>query len=368
MATVFKRGGRKAKGTYLFSFTDHRGLRKTRSARTTDLEAARRIAAKCEADAALRRDGVVDPRMDKLAQQSRRSIEDHLGDYEAKLRAAGRNEQYIVDTLAMIRAVIGAAGFTAAIDISADGVNHYATNLKEGKSARRVHAYLTAVKGFTRWLTAAGKLSVDPLAGVKKPDPNSNRSMRRRILLPNEWQWLRSVTLADRAERYGMSAAERVLLYAVAIQTGLRANELRSLSRGSLFLADPQPYVTCKAGSTKNRKDARQYIKPDLADELRQHVATKAPGAAVFAMPGKQRRAAMLRTDLAAARLAWLKAVKHDSEQYQRREQSDFLVAVNHEGEVLDFHSLRHTCGAWLAMSGATPRPSKQSCVIPPSS
>ena len=73
MATVFKRGGRKGKGKYLFSFTDHRGLRKTRTARTSDLDAARRIANKCEADAALRRDGVVDPRMDELAQQSRRS-------------------------------------------------------------------------------------------------------------------------------------------------------------------------------------------------------------------------------------------------------------------------------------------------------
>ena len=39
-----------------------------------------------------------------------------------------------------------------------------------------------------------------------------------------------------------------------------------------------------------------------------------------------------------------------------RREQSDFLADVNHEGERLDFHSLRHTCGAWLAMTGAHPK------------
>lgn len=29
---------------------------------------------------------------------------------------------------------------------------------------------------------------------------------------------------------------------------------------------------------------------------------------------------------------------------------------MNHEGEVLDFHALRHTCGAWLAMAGAHPK------------
>jgi hypothetical protein len=38
-----------------------------------------------------------------------------------------------------------------------------------------------------------------------------------------------------------------------------------------------------------------------------------------------------------------------------RREESDFLAVSNHEGEVLDFHSLRHTTGAWLAMAGAHP-------------
>jgi len=89
------------------------------------------------------------------------------------------------------------------------------------------------------------------------------------MLLPDEWRWLRSVILAKGRERYGMTAAERVLLYATAIQTGLRSNELRSLTRGRLFLEAEPPCVTCKAGSTKNSKDARQYIQTDLAAELR---------------------------------------------------------------------------------------------------
>jgi hypothetical protein len=49
-----------------------------------------------------------------------------------------------------------------------------------------------------------------------------------------------------------------MLLYAVAIQTGLRSSELRSLTRGRLFLHVVEPFNTCKAGSTKNRQDARQ--------------------------------------------------------------------------------------------------------------
>jgi hypothetical protein len=66
--------------------------------------------------------------------------------------------------------------------------------------------------------------------------------------------------------------------------------------------------------------------------------------------------AEMLRDDLAAARKAWLDEARRDSEEFVRREQSDFLAEPNHDGKVLDFHSLRHTCGAWLAMTGVHPK------------
>ena len=48
---------------------------------------------------------------------------------------------------------------------------------------------------------------------------------------------------------------------------------------------------------------------------------------------------------LAAARKAWLKEATGDAEEFARREQSDFLLDVNHEGEITDFYCLRHTCG-----------------------
>ena len=158
------------------------------------------------------------------------------------------------------------------------------------------------------------------------------------MILPEEWQWLRAISV-ERVERFGMAAKERLLLYAVAIQTGLRSSELRSLSRGGLFLDGDQPFVTCKAGSTKNRKDARQYIQPALARELLTHTATKAPQAPVFSMPEATVVADMLRADVADTRRAWINAARRDPREHARRQQSDFLANVSHEGEVLDFHS-----------------------------
>jgi len=62
------------------------------------------------------------------------------------------------------------------------------------------------------------------------------------------------------------------------------------------------------------------------------------------------------RADLKAARTAWLAEAQRDPEELARREQSDFLAERNEAGEWFDFHSLRHTCGAWLSLSGSHPK------------
>ena len=152
-----------------------------------------------------------------------------------------------------------------------------------------------------------------------------------------------------------MNPLERVALYATAIQTGLRSAELRSLTKADLFLAGEKPYVRCKAENTKNSQEARQYIQRDLADELRRIVTAKAPTANVFAMPDEWSVAAVLRGDLGEARRAWLDEMKHDTEARAKREETDFLTVKNHQGESLDFHSLRHTTGAWLALERVHP-------------
>jgi integrase len=283
-------------------------------------------------------------------------VESHLTDYEAKMGAANRTPQHIYTTITYIRTICKNRNFEKAFDISADGVNLFVWQLKDlGKSTRTIQANLTAIKGFTKWLYEHHKLPRDPLASIKKPNPKSDRRRERRMLLPEEWQWLRAA-LVDGPERNGMSAHERMLLYAVAIQTGLRSSELRSLTRGRLFLGGTQPFITCKADATKNRQDARQYIQSELAELLRRHIALKAPQVPVFTMPPRTDVAEMFRKDVENARQAWMKAAKTDSEELLRRTQSDFLSAMNHEGEHLDFHCLRHTCGAWLAMAGAHPK------------
>lgn len=354
MASVFKRKGRKG---YRVKYRDEDG-RWREIAGYSDRRESQRLGDKLEEDARKRRDGLIDADAEEVAQHARRSVEDHLKHFEASLSAAGKSEKHIRETCDLIRRVAKAIEATTSRQITADKVNGYAKAKAEaGASARTIQKHIRAIKQFTAWLATTNKVARDPLVGkVKTPDPKADRRRERRALSGDEWAWIRSTLAAEDApEREGVDPAERLLLYATAIQTGLRASELRTLSRGSLYLDAKPPYVVVKGAGTKNRKDAHQYVKPELAKALKAHVKRKAPRAPVFAMPEEWKVADMLRADVAAARAAWLKAARGPKDR-EKREQSDFLTATDDDGKRLDFHCLRYTCGAWLAMAGVHPK------------
>ena len=345
MASLFKRRTRNGKLTshWYASWKDHRGKFKTRSTGVPGETEAKKIAERWENEDGLVREGHREY-VDRLPMRAL------LNQYELKLSATDNTLGHVNETLRMILAFADEAAWKTAAEIEVNDIAAKVVRLKsEGNKPRTIQAYIRAVKGFTRWLVAAGKLPADPLASVKAPTPGKGN---RRMLLPDEWRHLEAATAV--AERFGMSGPERVLLYRVAIETGLRANELRELTRASLASNSTRPYIVAVAGSTKNRKRAQQYIGADLALSLRSHVARKTPTVPLFALPTKFEMADMLREDLAAARKAWVDDARRDPEERLKREQSDFLTSKNHAGQVLDFHALRHTCGAWLVLAGVS--------------
>lgn len=190
---------------YTVEYFDHEGRRRRKGTRIADKDAARQYGNELEKAADQRRKGLIDPRQERLATEGRRSLAETLGDYKAKMQAAGRDSKHVATTASYIRTIAEAAGFAKLADITADGVNAYAGDLGKWRSARTVQAHLTAIKSFTRWLAREDKLPADPLASVKKPNPKADRRRERRMLLPDEWEWLRSVTLAEGVERYGQA-------------------------------------------------------------------------------------------------------------------------------------------------------------------
>jgi integrase len=128
----------------------------------------------------------------------------------------------------------------------------------------------------------------------------------------------------------GMIGPDRAILYALALGTGFRADELRTLTPERFALDSDPPTVTADACYTKNGKEAVQPIAIGLADRLRPWLALKPPGRPVF--DGMtDRTAEMLRVDLEAAGVPYETA-----------------------SGVVDFHSLRGTYISHVVSSGAS--------------
>ena len=207
MASVYKRSGGKY---YYIEWQDETGRRKTKSSRTTDKRAAERIAKKLEADAALRREGVIDPTAERIANEVQRPITHHLQTYIDHKKAAGKSPQHIKETESIIKSVCECCGFTIVQDIDSDAVGSYAAGLVEqGRSNRTVQKHVRAIAGFCRWLVRSRKISSNPLDCVEVPNPQNDRRYERREFTESEFQQLVKTTLSDGRTFRTMSAVER---------------------------------------------------------------------------------------------------------------------------------------------------------------
>lgn len=352
MAEVFRRGG---KGKYLGSFVDEHGKQRTRSTGCSDKRAAEGILRKWETDAAQRRAGLIDPAAEKFRNEAAKPFEEHVMAYGRHL-AVGSTAKHVDWTLKVLRAVAAHAEIDTLAGLTADVVNAYAADLASRTSRRRlgqpvasktVHAHVAAAKGLSAWLVRGGKLPRNPLVGVQSPSPK--RRTRRRMLQTTELPWLEAATRGGGVFRR-LTGEERWLLYWTAISTGFRANELRSLQRSDLRPRDGKAVLFLNGRFTKNREEAWIDIEDDLEAALRASLASDPRRRNLLKTCNETEESRLLAHDLAAARAAWL-AESPDDERAER-DASDFLLRDNAAGEHLDFHSLRHTFGAWQVIDG----------------
>ena len=245
-------------GIWQAEYTEHTGRRRQRSTRTRDKRAAKQILQHGETESARRATGQIDAGEEHRRTAASQPITRMSRQWLATLRSAGRSDIHIERSESHLNRAIEAAQWRTIADISAAALQTYTASLKDSGAANQtVGHYLQAVKQFSRWLWTTDQLATDPLKSVRKPSPSRDRRRRSRMLLPEEWPWLRD------------AAAERGLLYHLAIQTGLRRGELASLCPSDLRLDAEPPYVIAAAGQTKNGELARQYLSPSLASQLR---------------------------------------------------------------------------------------------------
>jgi len=353
MASIYRR---KKGGCYYITYHLRPGQRKTVKG-CKDRAATDALARKLEADAMLRREGVIDSRAEKLAISESAPLKGHLADFESMMRAKGVTAKHVGNTLTGIRLVIAACGFRKPMDFDPVRVSAYMADARrKGTGARTINARLTALKSFTRWLFRTERMRTDPMMQVAKLNARIDIRRQRRALTDEEVT--RLLLAATRGPvKCGMPGTQRALLYRLAIETGLRASELGSLTAASFGLRDlALASVSVAAAYSKHRRDDIVPLRADFARVMAEFVAGRAAGDRLFRMPEKPAR--MLRADLRRARAWWIKETRDRAERRNRRA-SSFLAARDGSGRVVDFHALRHTFITRLARSGVTPAVAK---------
>ena len=261
-------------------------------------------------------------------------LAEHLADFRMSLQAKGNTPAYVELIISRISKVFKGCGFIYWTDINANRVQRYLAGLHNngnGISAQTFNHYLTNLKVFSNWMVQNRRASENPLQYLSGLNVRTDRRHDRRALSVDEIRRLSETTTAQ-PERFGMTGYERALLYRLAVETGLRANELRTLKVSSFDL--DRCTVTVAAAYSKHRREDILPLRRDTANELRALISGKLPAAGVFNMPKLNQVVKMFRMDLEAAGIPY----------------------VDESARYADFHSLRHCTASLLASANVHPK------------
>ncbi len=294
---------------------------------------------------------------DRIA--SRQPLGSHLEAFRDRLAARGRSSNHVEHYYRRTKRLLDAMKAKTWADLTRERVEATLLSI-EGRgralTPQSRNHYFAAVRAFCNFMVATGRATSSPLTGLR-PLPFAEREYRR-ALSADEVRVLIASTSStgvqecwsrDRRLLYRLTGPERALLYALVIQTGMRAGEVASLRARDFDLGQDRPTVTLTGTvATKHRKTRRVPLQRDLAMRLAAHLQGHEPSDPAFFMPDSTGTAKMLRRDMATARAAWIAAGGTEQEKLQRG-RSAFLRELEEQGRRVDFHALRTTTASMLA-------------------
>ena len=280
---------------------------------------------------------------DPFAEHRKRPLAEHLGDWEASLRANGRGDDYLSLKLGRVRAILDGCKFTFTADLSADRLELFLAKLRkeEGRSVQTSNDYLQAVKQFVHWLVDNDRLDRSPFARLKGGNVKLDRRHDRRDLPPAELTKLLTVSRVSTKTFRGLTGEDRFHLYLTACGTGFRTSELAALTPDAFDLDATPPTATLRAEDTKNKKSATQPLPPEVVEAMRPYLAGREADEPIWPGSWVDRSADMLKIDLAVAGIP-------------------YVVEGPHGDLYADFHSLRHSFITMLERTGISPKSAQE--------
>jgi len=242
-------------GLWRFQYTDHLGRKRTVTGCDTEAK-TRKKAARMEAHVRDIRDGIkAAPKASDIPQDFTDTVSEYVawGKMSGGRRGFGWSKQHAKQRDFALNWWAKRLNLKTVADIRLPSAEKTLRELSKRLHAKTVQGYAEALKAFSLWCVKRQYLDADPLKGLRKLDTTPKTP--HRPLSPAEAQLVIS-----------KAPPERQLLYRVALATGYRANELRTLKVASFDRFGPA--LTLPASATKNRQASRQFIPEGLAKEI----------------------------------------------------------------------------------------------------
>ena len=232
---------------------------------------------------------------------------------------------------------------------------------KSGLSPRTINAGIAALRQWGRWLLNTERVLRNPFppSALRLRNVEEDRRRVRRALADDEASRLTQAArkrplerAAELRKRTGVSKAEqarleflgrtRALAYDLALGTGLRPGEGRSLRWADVLWASQELRIAAK--HAKSRREQRVPLRQDLVDDLEAY-----------------REAAQARGLPTGPTSTVIPARMYPSHRCFRRDLAAAKIErEDEEGRVVDRHALRHTFITRLARANVHPRTAQE--------
>jgi len=322
----FRRGGtlRETRSYYLRYRVGTMPAAKWKSLGVSDKQAAQKLAQDFLAELQREQAGILEPRA--LREAARRPLKSLLEDFVADLEAKNRAGQYVRDVRTRLTRLFREAGWKQLADVGADSFQRWRSVHRHEFAAKTLNEYLATASNFLSWAERNGWAKGNLLKRVDRIDGRGRESYVRRALTDEELIRLIAV-----------SGEYRGFLYHFAARTGLRRNEIRTLTWRDLHLDGECPFFVVKPSHAKNRTAQPLPFLPELVPVLKQW-RDRAADACGLVFPKPLPRVRDMQRDLAAAGIPPRDA----------------------EGRIVDFHALRTTFNTYLHRNGVSLRIAQQ--------
>jgi site-specific recombinase XerD len=282
---------------YYIRYFDADGKRVTAKG-FADKALTEQLAAKLENEVMLRKRGMIDPAQERLLSIRQSPISGHLDAFDRSM--ANNTPKHRKLTMTRVWRVVEGCGFRTLAEMDGEKVVDWLNAIRETEDlgARTFNHYMQAADAFGKWLAATKRLPSNPLVGMERLNSETDVRHKRRALCPEEVSRLVDSARQSGEVIQGYDGELRARAYLVSFFTGLRRQEMGSLTPRSFRLDDAQPTLVVEAACSKHRRKDTLPMHRVLVSMVRQWVRDLGPDDLLFPRIERKKTWLMVKKDL----------------------------------------------------------------------